>query len=94
MNVKVLKRTPNELKLEVEGVGHTLCNLLQERLLEDKNVEMGGYDVPHPLSSNAVIYVRVKGKVKPEEVLKEAVERARELNKGFGDELKKALKEI
>lgn len=49
MKVKILKRTPSELKLEVEGAGHGFCNLLQKRLLEDENVDLAGYDVPHPL---------------------------------------------
>jgi DNA-directed RNA polymerase subunit L len=92
MKVKTLKRTANELKIEVEGVGHSLCNLLQKRLLEDENVDLAGYDVPHPLASASVIYVRTKGKVKPEEALLKAVEKAREMNKEFGKELQKALK--
>jgi len=92
MKVKTLKRTPNELRIEVEGVGHTLCNLLQKRLLEDENVDLAGYDIPHPLASNPVIYVRTKGNVKPEEALRKAVEKAREINKEFSKELKKALK--
>lgn len=92
MNVKVLKRTSNELKLEVEGVGHTLCNLLQKRILEEANVDLAGYDVPHPMTQSAIVYVRTKGKVKPEVVLKQAVERARELNKEFGKEFERALK--
>jgi DNA-directed RNA polymerase subunit L len=87
----VLKRTPNELKLEIEGVGHTLCNLLQ-KFLEEENVDMAGYDVPHPMTSKAIIYVRAKGNAKPEEILKHAVARTRELNKEFGKELQKALK--
>jgi DNA-directed RNA polymerase subunit L len=93
MKARVLKRADNELKLELDDVGHTLCNLLQEKILEDKSVEMAGYDIPHPLGSSAIIYVRVKGKAKPDEVLKEAVERARESNKEFAEELKRALKE-
>ena len=92
MNVKVLKKTSNELKIEVDGVGHSLCNLLQKRLLEDKNVDLAGYNIPHPLASNPVIYVRTKGKVKPEEVLRNAVEKAREMNKEFRKEFGKALK--
>lgn len=92
MKVKVLKRTSNELKLEVEGAGHTLCNLLQKRILEEANVDLAGYDVPHPMSQSAMVYVRTKGKVKPEEVLKQAAQRARELNKEFGKEFEKALK--
>jgi DNA-directed RNA polymerase subunit L len=92
MKVKTLKRTSNELKIEVEGAGHSLCNLLQKRLLEDATVDLAGYDVPHPLASSSVIYVRTKGKTKPEEALLTAVERAREMNKEFGKELQKVLK--
>ncbi len=92
MKVKVLKRAPDELKLEIEGVGHTLCNLLQKRILEEAGVDLAGYDVPHPMSPVAVIYVRTKGKTKPEDVLKQAADRARELNKEFGKEFEKALK--
>lgn len=94
MKVKILKRTANELKLEVEGIGHTLCNLLQKRLLEDENVALAGYDIPHPLASNPIIYVRTNGDVKPEEALRKAVKKAREINKEFGKELKKALQKI
>jgi DNA-directed RNA polymerase subunit L len=92
LKAKVLKKTSDVLKLEVEGVGHTLCNLLQKRILEEANVDLAGYDVPHPMSPQAIVYVRTKGKVKPEEVLKSAVTRARELNKEFGKEFEKALK--
>jgi DNA-directed RNA polymerase subunit L len=91
MKVKMLKKTPNELKIEVEGIGHTLCNLLQKRILEDENVELAGYNIPHPLASNPIIYIRTKGKVKPEEALRKAVERARKMTKEFSKELKKAL---
>lgn len=92
MKVKILKKTPNELKLEVDGVGHTLCNLLQKRLLEDENVDLAGYNIPHPLASNSIVYVRTEGDVKPEAVLRRAVKRTREMNKEFSKELKKALK--
>ncbi len=92
MKVTALKKTSDELKVEVEGVGHTLCNLLQKRILEEENVDLAGYDIPHPLASSAIIYVRIKGKAKPEEVLKRALERARELNKEFGKEFEGALK--
>ena len=91
MKVKVLKQTTNELKIEVEGAGHGLCNLLQKKLLEDKKVELAGYDVPHPLASNPVIYVRTKGSAKPEDALIAAAEKAREVNDAFGKALEKAL---
>jgi DNA-directed RNA polymerase subunit L len=92
LKVKVLKKEANELKIEVEGAGHGLCNLLQKKLLEDETVDLAGYDVPHPLASSPVIYVRMKGTAKPEEALIRAAEKAREANSAFSKELKSALK--
>ncbi|HLN44167.1 MAG: RpoL/Rpb11 RNA polymerase subunit family protein [Chloroflexota bacterium] len=92
MKINVLKKTDNELKIEVEGADHGICNLLQKRLLEERNVDMGGYDIPHPLASNPVIYVRTKGTLKPEEALLKALTKAREANMAFGEALEKALK--
>jgi len=92
VKVKVVNKAPNELKLEVEGVGHTICNLLQKGLLEEENVELAGYDIPHPMTSTAIIYVRTKGRVKPEDVLKRALAKARERNTEFGKEFERALK--
>jgi len=92
MNVKVLKKADNELKIEIEGSSHGLCNLLQKRLLEDKRVDFAGYDIPHPLASSPVIYIRMKGKTKPEDALIDAVEKVHEANEAFGKELDRALK--
>jgi len=93
MKVNVLKKTSNELRIEIEGAGHTVCNLLQKKILEEKGVDLAGYDIPHPLTPNAVIYVRTKGTAKPEQVLRDALESARTMNKEFGKELVRALKE-
>jgi DNA-directed RNA polymerase subunit L len=92
MQVKILKKTSDELKIEAEDVGHTLCNLLQKRLLEDEKVDLAGYSIPHPLASKSVIYVRVKGDLKPEDALRRAVEKARKMNKEFSKEFEKAIK--
>ncbi|HKZ88266.1 MAG TPA: DNA-directed RNA polymerase subunit L [Candidatus Bathyarchaeia archaeon] len=92
MNIKVIKKTENELKIEIEGAGHGVCNLLQKKLLEDKSVDQAGYDVPHPLASIQIIYVRMKGTAKPEAALIQAAEKARESNEAFGKALEAALK--
>jgi DNA-directed RNA polymerase subunit L len=92
MKVKMLKKTKNELRIEVEGIGHTIGNILQRKLAEGASVDLAGYDVPHPLAYSSVIYVRTKGNVKPEEALLEAVEKVRDLNKEFSKELHLALK--
>lgn len=92
MKIKVLKQTDNELKVEIEGAGHGVCNLLQKKLLENKTIDQAGYDVPHPLASNPVIYVRTKGKAKPKDALLDAAKEAREENQTFGKALEAALK--
>ncbi|MGA3058778.1 MAG: DNA-directed RNA polymerase subunit L [Candidatus Bathyarchaeia archaeon] len=92
MKINVIKKSGNELKIEIEGGTHGLCNLLQKRLLEDKTVDFAGYDVPHPLASNPIIYVRMKGKAKPEDALLKAVEKVREANNAFSKELDHVLK--
>ena len=92
MKINVLKKSENELKIELEGGTHGLCNLLQKRLLEDKTVDFAGYDVPHPLASNPVIYVKMKGTAKPEEALIRAVEKVKDANDAFSKELDHVLK--
>lgn len=93
MKIKVLKKTSNELKIQVEGEGHTFCNVLQKALLEDDTIEIAGYDIPHPLVPNPVIYVHTKGKRKPEAALREAAKKIRSQSKEFRKSFKKALKE-
>ena len=93
MRVKVLKRTSNELKIEVEEEGHTFCNVLQKALLEDDTIEMAGYDVPHLLVDSAIVYVHTKGKRKPEAAVKEAMKKVVSQSKEFRKSLKKALKD-
>ncbi len=96
MNVKILKRTPDEIRLEIEGEGHTFCNVLQKALLEDETVETASYDIPHPLVSNPIVYVKMKEKRKPEKrpetALKDAAEKIKNQTKEFRVSFEKALK--
>lgn len=95
MEIKVLKKTPDEMRVEIIGEGHTFCNLLEKALLEDPMVEVGGYSLQHPLVSNPVVHVRMKKKRKPEKrpetALKEAAEKARRLSNEFRVSFEKAL---
>lgn len=92
MKVQILKKTSNELKIEIEGEGHSLCNVLQKVLIEDDTVDMAGYTIPHPLLSRAVVDVRTKEKRKPEDAMKDAVKKIRTQNKEFRKSFEKALK--
>jgi len=90
LNLKVLQRSKNELRLEIQGEGHTFCNLLQAVLLQDKSVEMAGYDVPHPLIPNAVLYVRTKRESSPEKALARALAKVGEMSNEFLEKFEKA----
>jgi DNA-directed RNA polymerase subunit L len=92
VKVKVLKKSGNELKIEIQGSSHGLCNLLQKRLLEDENVDFAGYDVPHPLASSPVIYIKMKGDNTAEDALIEAAQKVKKSNDAFGKELERVLK--
>lgn len=92
MKVKVLKKVDNEFKIEIEGSTHGLCNLITKRLLDDKKVEFAGYDVPHPLAASPVIYIKMKGKAKPEDAILGAIEKAKDANEAFSKELDRVFK--
>ena len=94
MEIKILKRTPNEMKIEIEGEGHTFCNVLQKTLLEDEEIEMAGYHVPHPLVDSAIVYVHTKSRRKPETALKEAAKKILRRNREFRKILTKTLKDF
>jgi len=91
LNLKILTRSKNELKLEIQGEGHTFCNLLQWILLQDKGVEMAGYDVPHPLLASAILYIRTKRESSPEKALTRALAKVGEMSNDFLEKLDKAV---
>ena len=72
MKINILNRSKNELKIELEGEGHTFCNALQEMLLKDDAIEFTGYDISHPLIGKPIFYIRMKNRKKPEKALVDA----------------------
>ena len=93
MKVKVLKKTDNELKIEVEGAGHSLLNMLQKTILEDARIEMAGYHVPHPLIDSGILYVHTREQQKPNDAINEATKKVLSLSKEFQKSFKKANKD-
>lgn len=91
MIIHILKETPNELRIEIEGESN-FCNALQKTLLEDDKVDVAGYDMPHPLMPNTIFYIRTKDKRKPKTALKDAVKKIKERSDEFRSSIKLALK--
>jgi DNA-directed RNA polymerase subunit L len=91
MEVKVVSKSKNELRLEIIGEDHTFCNLLQNILLEDKNVELAGYDQPHPLIRSSIIYLKTRREISPEKTLLTALQSMQDLNKEFHEKFAEAV---
>jgi DNA-directed RNA polymerase subunit L len=85
LKIKILERTAEKLKLEIEGEGHTFSNLLESVLLEDNNVEFTSYDIPHPLLTHTIILIKKKKGKKPETLLTKAVRKIVKQGKEFND---------
>ncbi len=74
MEVSLLNRSKNELKIKIVGEGHTFCNALYAMLLKDKTIDFPGYNISHPLIAQPTVYIRMKGRKRPEKALVEAAE--------------------
>jgi len=88
VNLKILKKTGDEIRIEFEGEGHTLLNLLRTELLADKRVKLATYDTKFPIMDNPIFRLKTDGS-DPVAVLREAAARiagqAQEFSSTFAD---------
>ena len=91
MEVEVKEKSPNEIHIYVRGETYTLLVPIAEELNSMDDVEFAGYDVPHPLKEEGILYLRVREGKDPRSILKEAVgkiiEEYENLEKSFKEEL-------
>ena len=73
MKLNVLSKTEHELEVEVHGENETLLNPIKQALLADKDVDFAEYIIEHPSLSVPKIFIRTKGKAKPDVVLKRTI---------------------
>lgn len=73
MKLNLLSKTDNELEIEVHGENETLLNPIKQALLNDKDVDFAEYIIEHPSLAVPKIFIRTKGKVKPDAVLKRTI---------------------
>lgn len=72
MELKTLKKTAKELKIEITGENETILNPITEVLLQFEEVDYASYMTDHPESKKRNLYIKVK-KGKPEDFLMKAV---------------------
>src|SRR5687767_15331753 len=93
VKLNVLSKTDNELEIEVHGENETLLNPIKQALLNDRDVDFAEYIIEHPSLAVPKIFIRTKGKAKPEVVLKRTIKALvaefDEFETGFAANLKK-----
>ncbi len=93
MKINIAKQEGKYMEIEFSGEGHTLLNLLQDSLLEDKNVEMAGYSKPHPLMDRSMLFIRLKRGQRHLDAVRKAVVKADGKLDEFLAEFEKSLAE-
>lgn len=88
MEIKVLEKEKTRLKLEFVGKTHTMCNLLANELWNDKDIAVAGYNLDHPVVSNAVLILETT-KGDATKALLDAIVRVEKENKEFLSSIKK-----
>ena len=72
MELKKIRKTKNELEIEIRDETATLLNPLNEILLKNEDVDYASYISTHPEAKTRTLYIRVK-KGDPLEILKKSV---------------------
>ena len=94
MKINITKREKGLIELDLSGEGHTLLNLLQMSLIEDKKVEMAGYSKPHPLMDRSRFFLKLKRGDDVLGVIKKATENADGKLDEFLAQFEKSLSEL
>ncbi len=81
------------MKIEIIGETHTFCNALRKELWNDKDVQVAGYNIEHPLVSNPVLTLETEKK-DPKKVLEAAVKRLKKRNAKIKDSIKPVSKKL
>lgn len=75
MDIEIVDVSSNEIRVVIRGETYTLIDPLVDELNSSEEVEFAGYDVPHPLKEESVLYLRVREGLNPREVLKGSIRR-------------------
>ena len=73
MEVRVIEKTKNSIKLEIKGERHTYFNLFIDKALKNENVKLASYVLKHPLEDIVELYIVTKKKT-PKTVIKEIID--------------------
>jgi DNA-directed RNA polymerase subunit L len=83
VDLKTIKKTKNELEIEIIDENETILNPIIHILLKNEDVEYATCIADHPLDNKRRLFMRVK-KGSPNEILKKAIKQLDTEVKKFG----------
>jgi len=87
--MEVKESSKNKLIIMVPEFDNSLLNILKEELRKDSDVEIGAFNIDHPLVGTPKLIVQTK-KGEPKKALNAAIKRLHAKNKDFISVFKKA----
>lgn len=93
MDLRVIERSEEELRIEIAGEDHTFMNVLKGALLETEGVEAATYDMNPEQSggqTEPILTIRTDGTA-PLECLEAAADRVQEQTEAFQDVFQAAV---
>ena len=90
---KILEKGKDFIKIEVKGESISFINLIKEELWNDENVSEAAWIKEHPYMAEPKLFVKMKGKAKPEVAIERAIKRISVKLKELEGEFKRALKD-
>jgi DNA-directed RNA polymerase subunit L len=94
MQLKKIRKSKNELEIELTGINETLLNPITETLLQNEDIEYASYISDHPESKKRKLYIRVKKgkKTEPVDLLTKAIKELQKEIKKFSTDIKSQSK--
>lgn len=92
-DLKIYKSGNNYI-IEIENEDHTMGNLLSSTLTEVKGVIDAYYELEHPLFRKIKVYVRLEDGYDIKDVLREALNRIKDMNEAFRKEFLEQAKSL
>ena len=89
VELQVIEDIKNRLEVSVEGLDHTILNLLVKQLQQDKDVTVAAYNIEHPLVSTPKLIIETKS-ASPKNALTKAITSLKKENTEFGKAFAKA----
>jgi len=94
MELRVIEKTDEELRIEIAGEDHTFMNVLKGELLDTDGVSAATYDMNPEQSGgqiDPVLSITTDGSLDPLDALAEAAEAVRKTTDSFVESFKAAV---